>query len=378
MNCNTLFLRLSGPMQAWGTGSRFQLRRTDSYPSKSGVLGLLLCAKGVARQDAPSALPSLTPLLLGVRVDQGGTPAWDYHTAGAHVGMRMAKGGIKHEGNKADRPFETMLSRRQYLWDASFLAALQGPSGTIQECAEALDRPVWPVYLGRKCCVPSEPVLAGTGTFDSLTSALSSVPWRPTGAAGGRNCGGSTCTLEGFIEHPPGLPAPEDARLVYDVPRAFGYWDYGPRWVVRAEVTAPVGPPLCPPRARRTWKDPYGPGWDAAREDRLQFDAGLCVFCKAPAEVVHHIDYSDVRRETLRSLCQLCHEACTMIEYGTDMRQRRIDPQDPALRGEILARVRLLLRERRGNRRRELLEAGRALGVRALAGGKARGTKEDQ
>ncbi|MDW8358926.1 CRISPR-associated protein Cas5, partial [Thermus sp.] len=37
----TLLLRLQGPMQAWGTRSRFDQRDTWPYPTKSGVLGLL-------------------------------------------------------------------------------------------------------------------------------------------------------------------------------------------------------------------------------------------------------------------------------------------------------------------------------------------------
>ena len=42
---NTLFLRIAGLMQSWGTSSRLQLRRTDAYPRKSAVSGQLLCAK---------------------------------------------------------------------------------------------------------------------------------------------------------------------------------------------------------------------------------------------------------------------------------------------------------------------------------------------
>ena len=89
---NTLFLCLAGPMQSWGTSSRLQLRRTDAYPSKSGVLGLLLCAKGVRRVDSERELMELGPLQMGVRVDRRGMRDWDYHTAGAKTGMRKAEG----------------------------------------------------------------------------------------------------------------------------------------------------------------------------------------------------------------------------------------------------------------------------------------------
>jgi CRISPR system Cascade subunit CasD len=226
---NTLFLRLAGPMQSWGTSSRFQLRRTDAYPSKSGVLGLLLCAKGIQREKSSKELEGLVALPMGVRVDRTGTLGWDYHTAGAKIGMRKAEGGVKHTGNKKDGPIETLLSRRQYLYDASFLVALQEPADAIRACADALNDPTWPVFLGRKCCVPAEPVLAGLGTFDNLCDALSSpsVPWCPRINAIDRHDRSATRTLDTFIEHPPGTPPPADARLVYDVPRVFGQASQG-------------------------------------------------------------------------------------------------------------------------------------------------------
>ena len=174
---NTVFLRLAGPMQSWGTSSRLQLRRTDAYPSKSGVLGLALCAMGIRRTDSQGALDPLAALRMGVRVDHEGTADWDYHTAGAKIGIRRPDGkdrGIKKTAKTGE--YETLLSRRQYLFDASFLVALQGDSATIADVAGHLVNPTWPFYFGRKCCVPSEPVFAGTDTFSGLTDALASVP----------------------------------------------------------------------------------------------------------------------------------------------------------------------------------------------------------
>jgi CRISPR system Cascade subunit CasD len=363
MNDNTLFIRLAGPMQSWGTSSRFQLRRTDAYPSRSGVLGLLLCAKGCRREESAVELASMEPLLLGVRVDRPGSLDWDYHTAGAKIGMRKAEGGLKHEGNKPNRPFETLLSRRQYLWDASFLVALHGDPALIGDCAMWVNAPAWTMFLGRKCCVPAEPVYAGTGMFESLTDALSSIPWRPRVAAIDGGGGAEVRRLDCYVEHPTGSPPPEGATLVHDVPRGFGYWNHGARFVVRASIAVPVGDPLHPRAASRPWIDPYGPGWDGLRHSAFERDHDLCVFCKAPADEVHHLDYTDVRLETVRSLCKLCHEACTSLEYGNDMHPRRIDPRDPAQRLRILRQIERLLENRRFNRRTELLEASRAHGV---------------
>lgn len=354
---NTLLLRLAGPMQSWGTSSRLQLRRSDAYPSKSGVLGLILCAMGVRREISRDTLSWLTALRMGVRVDRPGSLDWDYHTAGAKTGIRSADRKIKKTATTGEH--ETLLSRRQYLYDASFMVALQGDPDMVGACAAVLQNPVWPVFLGRKSCIPAEPVCEGGGVFDDLNDALSSLPWRPRISRIDRDDWRRTRTLDTYIEHPPGSPPPADARLVHDVPRVFGFHSHAARWVVHGEVTVPVGEAT--QKSKPTpYRDPYGPEWDQQRKGRLEIDGSLCVFCKSPAVDVHHVDYADVRPETLRSLCKDCHDACTMLEYGNDMRSRRIDPSDPAQRQEILGQIERLMTERRLGRRRELLEAGRA------------------
>ena len=365
---NTLFLRLAGPMQSWGTSSRLQLRRTDAYPSKSGVLGMILCAMGISREDSPRELGRLEPLVMGVRVDRSGIVDWDYHTVGAKIGIRKAEGGIKRTGNTKNGPIETLLSRRQYLYDASFLVALHGEADKINDCARALGDPVWPVFLGRKCCVPAEPVFVGTGSYDTLTDALSSVAWHPRIEAIDHYDRNPTRTLDTFIEHRPGTPPPDGARLVCDIPRAFGFYNHGPRWVVAGKLTVPVGEatqkPVSRPGMRRV--DYSSSQWKAARDSRLKYDNYLCVFCKSPAEEVHHVDYANVGCETdsdLRSVCKICHDACTILEYSHDMRAQRIDPSDPEQRPAILHQITRLLAERRLGRRRDLLEATRAVSV---------------
>jgi CRISPR system Cascade subunit CasD len=353
---NTVFLRLSGPMQSWGTESRLQLRRTDSYPSKSGVLGMILCAMGVRREDAASELSPLAELQMGVRLDRPGTKDWDYHTAGAGIGIRKAEGGVKFTATTKEP--ETLLSRRQYLYDASFLVALHGEPATVGRVAAALQSPVWPVFLGRKCCVPSEPVLDGEGDFADVRSALSSrnyfTEWPEVGSV----------TLKAVIEHAPGSKPPADAVLVYDVPRTLANPSHGPRWVVEEEIEAPIAQIEIQSRARiRRSVDYASLQWKEARRNRLALDNGLCVFCKSPAEDVHHVTYERVGAELpedLRSLCKLCHDACTQLEYGRDLKTHRIDPADPDQRQMILAQVHKLLTGRRLGRRRAIREASRA------------------
>jgi len=363
-NLNTLLLRLAGPMQAWGTSSRFQLRRTDPYPSKSGVLGMLLCAMGVSRKDSLQALEPLTPLLMGVRVDRCGILDWDYHTAGAKIGIRQAKGGIKKTATTKEP--ETLLSRRQYLYDASFLVALQGATDAIKDCGKALDNPAWPLFLGRKCCIPAEPVFVGVESFATLTDALSAIPWQPRIDAIDRDDYRPTRTLDIYMEHPPGPQIPTGARVVYDVPKAFGFYNsYAPRWVAKDQVTVAVGEAIQRLQQGTRRSDPYSKHFkEIARPRRLKLDNDLCVFCKSPAKEVHHVSYQNAGHETdsdLRSLCKICHDACTMLEYSHGMEAHRVDPSDPAQRQAMRHQIKRLLSEGHLGRRRELLKTARTV-----------------
>ncbi|MCX6036545.1 MAG: type I-E CRISPR-associated protein Cas5/CasD, partial [Chloroflexi bacterium] len=121
MSANTLFLRLEGPLQAWGDQqSKFVVRRTAEAPTKSGVIGMLCAALGVSRPEAGDEwLPKLGALRMGLRLDRPGVRWWDYHTVGAGMRMRIAEGEGKSKPG-------AMLTRREYLCDASFLVALQG------------------------------------------------------------------------------------------------------------------------------------------------------------------------------------------------------------------------------------------------------------
>ncbi len=149
----TVLLRLEGPLQAWATQSKLGIRDTDREPSKSGVLGLVAAALGMDRDDE-ERLRELALLSLVVRVDRPGSLLRDYHTAGGGT----FRGNKKHRvyGAKACVP-----SQRYFLQDASFVAALGGPEKTIADIAAALRDPRWPLFLGRRACPPSTPVLMG-------------------------------------------------------------------------------------------------------------------------------------------------------------------------------------------------------------------------
>lgn len=166
-------------MQSWGERARWSVRDTAPEPTKSGVVGLLGCALGYSADGDLRALSR--QLTFGVRCDRPGVLLVDYHTV---VGGVMSAEGKVKKNAKTGEP-ETVVSERHYLCDASFLAAVKAEDpGLIERLAEAVRRPHWPIYLGRKSCPPSRPPFAGVGDHSTLAEALQALPIRSKGEAG--------------------------------------------------------------------------------------------------------------------------------------------------------------------------------------------------
>ena len=159
MTMATLLLRLAAPLQAWGNGSKFNIRSTEREPTKSGVIGMIAAAMGIQRNDDPSKLEPLNALRFGVRVEREGKLLKDFH--------------MVHEMNDKK---DSHVTERYYLSDAVFIVALESDDKDfIEQIAAALKAPVYPLYLGRRSCPPTLPVVLGIRD-DKLTEVLKNEP----------------------------------------------------------------------------------------------------------------------------------------------------------------------------------------------------------
>jgi CRISPR system Cascade subunit CasD len=64
----------------------------------------------------------------------------------------------------------TKMTYRYYLQDAAFAVVLEAPLDKAKVIAQALQNPVWDIYLGRKSCVPTDFIYRGI--FGNETDAL--------------------------------------------------------------------------------------------------------------------------------------------------------------------------------------------------------------
>ncbi|MFV0453173.1 MAG: type I-E CRISPR-associated protein Cas5/CasD [Propioniciclava sp.] len=207
-----VLLRLAGPLQSWGQGSRFRRRDSARYPTKSGVLGLVAAAQGLRRTDP---IEHLLALRFGVRVDQPGQFLTDFHTA--------------HTSGPRKPP---VVSYRDYLADAVFVAGLEGDLSLIEGIAETLERPRHPLYLGRRACPIEGQLILGL-VEEPLATALVNADWQAGPSA--RHRAATTVPLDVYID------GDDTGRTsaVRDVPLSFSPAgrDYGWRNVVHHQVT---------------------------------------------------------------------------------------------------------------------------------------------
>lgn len=247
-----LLLRLAGPLQSWGLRSSFNRRETNAEPTKSGVLGLLAAAAGLAREDP---LDDLIPLRLGVRVDQAGTLLRDYHTVSDYRGRPLLQSGVNAKGvQRPTSPVKhTHVTVRYYLQDAVFVAAVAGPRALVTTLDHAVRSPAFPLALGRRSCPPTQPVSLGVHEGD-LAAVLKALPWQASRAArdryvrrarsggrdGSRQAPPAGIDLPATVEDPAGDDVLHDAPTSFD-PRARAFTD---RRVRHCWLHVPTGFPL--------------------------------------------------------------------------------------------------------------------------------------
>lgn len=181
---NVLLVRLEAPLMAFGGVSIDNIGGTDQLPSASLLTGLLANALGYKRSEGSRLQALQSRLRYAVRADRPGHVMQDFQTAqlakddkawttrGAPIGR---DGGAKTYASPHIR-------YRQYHADASVMVAIrlerENEQPTPTACAAALNSPARPLFIGRKPCLPSEPLLLDLVEADSLIEALKQVPLR--------------------------------------------------------------------------------------------------------------------------------------------------------------------------------------------------------
>ena len=220
-----LVLRLEAPLMSFGGVIVDQHGFIERFPGGAMLVGLVANALGWRHGDFARLQGLQERLCHAARWDVPPTRIVDYHTVDLgqekmrHPGW-TSRGVPEHRAGGPDARFGTHIRHRHYWADGLMTVAMalegDGRPG-LEEVLAALQRPARPLFLGRKTCLPSRPLLDPRPVREGpdLLQILRAVPlWQRDGTAAGASAEVEACWP---AEHgvPEGVHG--ELRRVYDL-----------------------------------------------------------------------------------------------------------------------------------------------------------------
>jgi len=182
-----LILRLEAPLVAFGGTMIDALGPTLELPIRSMVTGLLANALGWHRGERARHQALQDRLVMGARLDRVGTELRDFQTAQLAKNDKgwTTRGVPEGRGGGNDTYKSPHIRYRHYRADAFVTVALRldppDADPTLATLAAALVAPARPLFIGRKPCLPSRPLLAeppidAANVYDALLRAPLTPP----------------------------------------------------------------------------------------------------------------------------------------------------------------------------------------------------------
>jgi CRISPR system Cascade subunit CasD len=178
-----LWLRFDAPLLSFGAPMVDNYGAIQEHPSLSQVCGLLANALGYDHRDFDRTEALQARLRFATRCDVIGKSLRDFQTV--DLGQEhlvdtgwTTRGAPQQRGGASG--YGTHIRYRDYWADSVYTLALTlSPSEetpSLGELEQALREPARPLFLGRKPCLPSSPILLGRCDAPSLLAALASAP----------------------------------------------------------------------------------------------------------------------------------------------------------------------------------------------------------
>ncbi|MFN3280058.1 MAG: type I-E CRISPR-associated protein Cas5/CasD [Tabrizicola sp.] len=171
-----LVFTLSAAFASFGDVAGHERRGSWTWPGRSAILGLLAAAQGIRREGDFAALDALH---LAVAVFETGAPLRDYHTVQTVPTSVAKRPQSRPEAlRKAGKDANTTITHRDYRTGVLYGVAVAGEG--LEPLAEALDRPAFHLYLGRKACplnAALAPRIVAAATPEDALRHLRLPPW---------------------------------------------------------------------------------------------------------------------------------------------------------------------------------------------------------
>ncbi|TAN10226.1 MAG: type I-E CRISPR-associated protein Cas5/CasD [Burkholderiaceae bacterium] len=175
-----LVFTLTANLASMGGLAGHERRGSLDWPGRSAIIGLLGAALGWRRDADFSPLDGLQ---IAVAVFDAGTPLRDYHTVQTVPSAKVRRPQSRPEALRAARlGLNTIITLRDYRCTPLYGVALCGvEESMLRDLRQALMRPVFTLYLGRKSCPLAAPLAPRIVAADDPGAALAQVvlpPWR--------------------------------------------------------------------------------------------------------------------------------------------------------------------------------------------------------
>lgn len=182
-----LVFRLYGPMASWGQAAVGGDRPTGLQPTRSAIIGLLASALGIKRDNETLLQQLQSSIQIAVKQCVPSSLLRDYHTTQVPIGnsdklahcltRKSEIDELKRQekyNSKNSRP-NAILSSRDYRCDGLWVIAISltdVAEYSLLALSKALLKPTFVLYLGRKSCPLSLPVLPTLVSVEMLKEAL--------------------------------------------------------------------------------------------------------------------------------------------------------------------------------------------------------------
>ena len=178
-----MHMRLRAPMGAFGGEMVDANGVTRNVPAQSMLTGLLANALGWKRSMRAEHQALQDRIIFGSVWERkvGLSRMMDYQTAQLdHKDRAWTTSGRPAGRDGGASTYVGAHQRwREYHADMQLSVVLRlepvGRSPTLEELHEALNRPARPLFIGRKCCLPSVPIFGGWAEAASAREALEAV-----------------------------------------------------------------------------------------------------------------------------------------------------------------------------------------------------------
>lgn len=172
-----LVFSLAASIASMGELAGHERRGSLLFPTRSGLIGLMGAALGIRRDGDFSILDALK---IDVAIFDSGSPIRDFHTVqtvptpAARAPNSRPEALIEGKG-----ALNTLVTMRDYRGGVFYGVAARGER--LDEIAQALNKPHFTLYLGRKSCPLSAPTGAKVVTANSSEDAIGHITaptWR--------------------------------------------------------------------------------------------------------------------------------------------------------------------------------------------------------